>query len=406
MAIPEDLSWLPKYPTYWVRAIVLVASYQPFYAGASFPSGSGTGTGPQIGATQVWAGRQIQYQSISTIARPPLLVPSSWKGWYPDYIARRALHAASLQHFTFAGAASLPAATVPELAWKAVYPDWIARLLRPVPLQAHVPSVPAITLTSFPRYPDQISRDRLHVSRQAAWFFEGRAVIPPPEHSWRAQYPDQVSPLVGLRAASQTAFTFHPEPIAGAVPLSTTWRPAYPDVTEPRRGLRTDLAQSFAINLDPIPNPAPPAQLSWVVRYPDWHPTRVSPDGTVIRVEVPGPAVPFDLRWAPTYPDALRPRPFTATGFFIAPRIDDLPPIIPFLSATAYYPDFWTSVPVSRQHDPFVGRSTVVPMISPECIEWLDQDLTLAAFIAEDLSVPIFSRESGTEGEFLEEGCS
>jgi len=412
VAIPQDLSWLPKYPTTVPGAVLLGASYQPFYAGASYPESPALAWAAEY--PDFALGTRLRQQPTPVFLRQPepFLAQFSWHGWQPDWLARRVFHASRQQTLAFDGRASLPAAVVPDLSWRAQYPDQIdRRRLHPsvVANQARLPFFRATELTTFPLYPDLIARVQVHASQQQAWFFEGRVLIPPPDLSWRAIYPDWIAALESLRPAQQVAWAFHPDPVPDPVPEATTWYPTFPERIEPSKGLRADLQQVFTININPIPRPAVPDGLPWRTQGPDWLPGHPPVRVDLVRVTTPiAPTIPLDLRWAPIYPDARGRLVLTTTGVVVTPLVPDLPSVEVATSAQAFYPDYlWPPQPV-RDHlgwDPLSSAAMLIPILPPECIEWLDQDLTTAALIDEDLSVPIFSRESGTIGEFLEEGC-
>ena len=410
MAIPEDLSWLPKYPATIVTAVLLGASYQPFYAGAGYPESpalSWQGEYPDF----VLRRRPTPIPPITFVRQPePFLLQFSWHGWHPDRLDRRVVHASRQQALAFDGRMSLPAAVVPDLAWVPTYPAWIARrTLHPrlIANQARVSFTRATELTTFPLYPDLITRRQIHASQQRAWFFEGRPIIPPPEVSWQATYPDWIAQKTSVRAAQQIAWTFHPDPVPDPVPEATSWYGGYPDFARPQVSLRASLQQTFTINTAPIPNPPAPAGVeAWAAKYPDPlpRPTRV-PEG-LQRLSAPIlPAIPFDLRWTPTYPDQIVVRPRLRGGIEGILRIDDTSPVLLSPASLAAYPDQIRRRVHVRGDLSVVWLIAPPPIPPPECIEWVDVDLTVAILTAQDLSVPIFLPEDVTSGDFDEEAC-
>jgi len=156
MAVPEDCSWLPKYPSRIIGLVLLGASFQPYYASSSFP--------------------------VPSIA--------GWTPTYPSRIERKVQHASQKPFLFQAGRIALPSAPVPALAWKAQHPDRIDRRRLPVADQPSVFAVPfsrATQLTQFPSYPSQISRPRIHASQQQFSFFKLEG--PPPFLSWKGEQP-------------------------------------------------------------------------------------------------------------------------------------------------------------------------------------------------------------------------
>jgi hypothetical protein len=375
MAVPEDCSWLPKYPASIISLVMLGAAFQPCYAGSSFPV-------PSIG---------------------------SWKATYPDRIERKVQHVSRQQALFQAGRIALPQAPVPPLSWEGEYPARLDRRRLPVaatPSYFSVPFARATQLTQQPSYPDRVYRDRVHPARLPFSFHKLEAI--PAFLSWKGEQPERVWPKRGLSPASQQAYSFHPNPVADPDPPGLGYETtSYPHAVRPLAVtlLPVTQQQTFAANLDPLPNPPPPTDFSWPPTYPDFTFVLGSTEGVSELLIAPlFPTVVSDMDWRPIFPDRLS-RPPARLSLLVEPlQVGGEIEVATNLAWLASYPDRLTRA--SNVND-FIGFDplSVASLLPapPECVELteddlghpqlLDQQITRSQLINEFTTEPLFREE-------------
>jgi len=373
MAVPEDCSWLPKYPSRIIGLVLLGASFQPYYASSSFP--------------------------VPSIA--------GWTPTYPSRIERKVQHASQKPFLFQAGRIALPSAPVPALAWKAQHPDRIDRRRLPVADQPSVFAVPfsrATQLTQFPSYPSQISRPRIHASQQQFSFFKLEG--PPPFLSWKGEQPVAVRRATPV--AAQVAFAFYSRPVPAPDPPGLGYTTSlYPNRIYPRVSILTARQQSFAFYAVPIPNLPPPDQLSWQGSFPAFTYRLDRPKTASAIVTAPPVAVPGDLKWAPTYPSFFRRQVRVAHGVVAPLQIGAVIAVAPEMAWTPTYPDQIHRVPLTNSYVGFdpLSIASLLP-VPPECVEWTHEDGTRAALITQDLTRASFINEDAAGPDVrLEKSC-
>lgn len=371
MPIPQDLSWLPKYPSRVIGLVLLGAAFQPYYASSSFP--------------------------VPSIA--------SWHATYPDRIDRKTTHPSRVPALFQAGRVAIPDAAVPPLSWKAQYPDRVQKTKLPisvVPSYFAVPFARATSLTQSPVYPDRVVRAKVHPANVPSLFFKLEAI--PIFLSWKGEQPVRIPPPP--RLLSQQAYFFHPKPVPAPDPPGLGYKTAiYPDRIWPKAGLHVSKQVAFAFSPLPIPNPPPPTFLTWKPSYPDQilRVVRVeAPQG--VRVAPVMAAVSLGMRWLPTYPSFFR-RSTAAREEVVAPiQVGAVIAVPPTLGWQPTYPDLLPQpVPVTS----FLGYdpSSIAALLPtpPFCIHWTHEEVTRPGLTNELFTRSRFINEDVTGPDITEE---
>jgi hypothetical protein len=373
MAVPEDCSWLPKYPASIISIVMLGAAFQPHYAGSGFP------------------------------------VPSlaGWKATYPDRIERKVQHPSQKPALFQAGRIALPQAPVPPLSWDGEQPSRIDRRRLPVaatPSYFSVPFARATELTQQPSYPDRVYREKVHPARLPFSFHKMEAI--PPFLSWKGEQPERVRAAARLTTGSQRDYFFHPLEIPDPPPPGLGYDTVVtPPFIRPRVSVPLPSMQTFGANIEPIPNPPPPTDFSWPPTYPDFTFVLGSTEGVSELLIAPlFPTVVADMDWRPTYPDRLT-RPPARLSLLVEPlQVGGEIEVATNLAWLASYPDRLTRA--SNVND-FIGFDplSVASLLPapPECVELteddlghpqlLDQQITRSQLINEFTTEPLFREE-------------
>ena len=190
--------------------------------------------------------------------------------------------------------------------------------------------------------------------------------------------------------------------------MALDWLPIYPDLL-----LRVDTSGLFANpftveNLDPIPRPAPPTELTWLPRYPDWIAPPRSLDVSAQQAVARWWGLPlFDFRWWPILPDWLEEADLdTALQQTMAPLTPSTYPAIAVRQAwEPQIPALFFAPPPLTQGTP---HQLVIPLAalvdSTVCVQWGSEAVTVPDFLTETTTAPDFLAEALTRPALTTEG--